>query len=323
MTKPFRFGYQSFNATSAKEWREKARRAEELGYSSFLLADHYIGPGPALAATNHPVQDVAAIPAAAVAAEATDHIKVGFRVLCIDNRNAAVLAKELATLDFLSEGRLEIGLGAGWLRGEYDAMGVPFDPPGVRIARLEETVQVVRAHMADGEIDVRGEHVHVTGFEGVPKPVQQPCPPIMIGGGGQRVLELAGRVADIVSLNFNNRAGMIGPDGLLSSTAAETDSKLGWIRSGAGARFDEIEIEVGAYFTFVTDDAATMAESFGAMFGLETAQMLEHPHALFGTVDAICELLEERRDRYGISYITVTDASAEAFAPVVERLAGR
>jgi probable F420-dependent oxidoreductase len=323
MTKPFRFGCQSFNASSAKEWREKARRAEELGYSSFLLADHYLGPGPALAATNHPLQDVAAIPAAAVAAEATDHIKVGFRVLCIDNRNAAVLAKELATIDMLSEGRLEIGLGAGWLKGEYDAMGVPFDPPGVRIQRLAETIEVIRAHMGDGEIDVKGEHVIVSGFEGAPKPVQSPCPPIMIGGGGKKVLTLAGAVADIVSLNFNNRSGVIGPDGILTSTAAETEAKLGWIRAGAGDRFDDIEIEVGAYFTFVTDDASSMASSFGAMFGLDEAQMLEHPHGLFGTVDGICDQLEERRARYGISYVTVGDSVMDAFAPVVERLAGR
>ena len=322
MTKPFRFGCQSFNATSAKDWREKARRAEALGYSSFLLADHYLGPGPALAATNHPVQDVAAIPAAAFAAEATDHIKVGFRVLCIDNRNPAVLAKELATIDMLSEGRLEIGLGAGWLKGEYEAMGVPFDPPGVRIERLAETIEVIRAHMGGGEIAVNGTHVSVNGFEGAPKPVQQPCPPIMIGGGGQRVLTLAGRVADIVSLNFNNRAGVIGPDGVLTSTAAETDSKLGWIRAGAGDRFDDIEIEVGAYFTFVTDDAKGMASTFGSMFGLDEEQMLEHPHGLFGTVDSICDQLEERRERFGISYVTVGDSAVEAFAPVVERLTG-
>jgi alkanesulfonate monooxygenase SsuD/methylene tetrahydromethanopterin reductase-like flavin-dependent oxidoreductase (luciferase family) len=164
MARPFRFGIQSFTASSPAAWREQARRAEALGYSVMNLADHVIGPGPALTPTNHPVQDVAAIPAMAVALEATSTLRVGCRVLCVDYRNPVVLPKELATLDWFSGGRLEVGLGAGWLDGEYGAMGVPFDPPPVRLARLEEHIAVLRACFADGQVDVTGAHVHAVGF---------------------------------------------------------------------------------------------------------------------------------------------------------------
>ncbi|MBJ7368391.1 MAG: LLM class flavin-dependent oxidoreductase, partial [Ilumatobacteraceae bacterium] len=214
MKKPFRFGVQGYAPASAGEWRALARKAESLGFSSFHLADHVIGPGPALAATGHPVQTVAAIPAMAVAAEATTTIKIGCRVLCVDYRNPVMLAKELATLDFFSEGRLEIGLGAGWLQNEYDAMGITFDRAGVRLDRLEEVIALIRASSADGELNMAGKHVHAVGFEAVPKPIQRPMPPIMIGGGAQRILGIAGREADIVSLNFNNSSGKLGPEGI-------------------------------------------------------------------------------------------------------------
>lgn len=326
MTHPFRFGWQAFNAENAADWRDKARRAEALGYSSFMVADHYLGPGPSLAATNHPVQNIAAVPAMAVAAEATSTIKVGARVMCIDYRNPAVLVKEMATLDFFSEGRLEFGIGAGWLQGEYEAMGVPWDPAGVRIDRLGDVVRMAKLLMADGEVNFQSEKdtskVRATGFEGLPKTVQRPHPPIMIGGGARRVLQLAGREADIVSLNFDNSSGKIGP-GVAISDADATDQKIEWIREGAGDRFDQLELEIGAYFTFVTDQQQAMAEAMAPRFGLSVERMLTHPHALIGDVDQICDELERRRERYGISYITVGDTAGDAFAPVVERLAGK
>ena len=146
--------------------------------------------------------------------------------------------------------------------------------------------------------------------------------PIMVGGGSPRVLRLAGREADIVSLNFNNRAGMIGPDGVSMSTEAETQKKVRWIREGAGERFDELEIEIGAYFTFVMDDPAPVLGQFAQMFGMTEDEMRVHPHALFGSVDTICDELERRRELHGISYITVNRETMEPFAPVVARLAG-
>ena len=321
--RPFRFAVQSFSAESGSAWRERARRVEELGYACLHLADHIIGPGPALERSQHPLQELAAVPAMAVAAEATSTLRVGCRVFCQDYRHPAVLAKEAATLDLFSEGRLELGLGAGWLEPEYAALGMRFDPPRVRIDRLAETVALVKAHMSGTPIDQSGEHVEVHEYTGVPLPVQRPHPPIKIGGGSRRVLALAGREADIVSLNFNNRAGVLGAEGVKLSTSSETERKLGWVREGAGARMADLEIEIGAYFTFVGDGGDAAAKGMAGAFGLTEEEMRAHPHGLFGSVDSICQELERRRERFGISYITVTDDVMEAFAPVVERLAGQ
>lgn len=322
MARPFRFGVQSYAPESAAQWRAQARRAEELGFSTFSVADHVIGPGPALKPTNHPVQTIAAIPAMAVAAEATSTIRIGSRVLCNDYRNPVMLAKELATLDFFSDGRLELGLGAGWLENEYNAIGVPFDSAGIRLDRLEETITLLRAAFADGEINQSGTHVHAVGFEAVPKPVQQPAPPLMIGGGSPRVLAIAGRVADIVSLNFDNSSGRLGPEGMQSSTAELTAEKISWIERAAGDRFADIELEIGAYFTIVTDDATT-ASKMAAMFGLGADDFATHPHALIGSVDSIIDQLIDRRERYGISYVTFPASAMEAVAPIVARLANQ
>jgi probable F420-dependent oxidoreductase len=323
MPHPFRFAVQSFSASSAKEWRERALRVEALGYATLHLADHVLGPGPAIASTNHPIQELAAVPAIAAAAAATSTLRVGCRVFCIDYRHPAILAKEAATLDLLSEGRLELGLGAGWLRAEYEALGLRFDPTPVRIARLAETIAAVKAACTGEPLAMAGEHVRLSGFAARPLPVQRPHPPLLVGGGSRRVLELAAREADIVSLNFNNRSGAIGPDGVRSGTAAATARKIEWIRNAAGPRFARLELEIGAYFTFVQEGAAKIAEGMGRALGLTTEEMLTHPHGLFGSVDAVCEELLRRREAYGISYVTVPDNALEAFAPVVARLAGR
>ena len=323
MSKPFRFGLQAYAPASAKDWRDLARKAESLGFSSFHLADHVIGPGPALNATGHPVQTVAAIPAMAVAAEATRTIKVGCRVLCIDYRNPVMLAKEAATLDFFSDGRLELGLGAGWLQNEYEAMGIPFDRAGVRIDRMEEVIELLRASFAEGELNIDGRHVHAVGFEAVPKPVCKPGPPLMIGGGAKRVLTIAGREADIVSLNFDNSSGKLGAEGIGSSTAELTEQKIRWVREGASDRFADIELEIAAYFTVVTPDGAGTRAKMAPMFGMTPEVLAEHPHALIGSVDEICDRIVERRERYGISYVSFGASAVDAVAPVIERLAGK
>jgi probable F420-dependent oxidoreductase len=320
--RPFRFGVQSFSASSGDEWRDRARRIEELGYSTLSLADHFIGPGPAPVATSHPPQGLAAGPAMAVAAEATTRLRVGCRVYCNDYRHPVMLAKEAASLDLFSNGRLEMGIGAGWLEGEYLAAGIPFDRPGQRIDRLAEAVPLIKALMAEGEVSFKGEHYQVEGFAGAPKPVQKPHPPIMIGGGGRRVLSLAAREADIVSFNFNNRSGVLGADGVQTSTAELTAQKVEWVKHAAGDRFDQLELEIGAYFTFVGDHAGAMAEGMGNAFGLSPEAMKEHPHGLFGSVDDICDELIRRRELYDISYVTVGDMQMEEFAPVVAKLAG-
>jgi probable F420-dependent oxidoreductase len=231
------------------------------------------------------------------------------------------LAKEVATLDFFSEGRLELGLGAGWLQNEYEAMGIPFDRAGVRLDRMEEVIGLLRASFAEGELNIDGTHVHAVGFEAVPKPVR--VPPLMIGGGAKRVLTIAGREADIVSLNFDNSSGKLGPAGIGSSTAELTMQKIGWVKEGAGARFDQIEIEIAAYFTIVTPDGDGTRAKMAPMFGMTPEVLAEHPNALIGSVDEICDRIVERREKFGISYVSFGASVIDAVAPVIDRLAGK
>jgi probable F420-dependent oxidoreductase len=319
-TTPFRFGVQAFSAESPAAWRDLARRAEDLGYSALHLADHYIGPGPQLASTNHPLQQLAAIPAMTVAAEATTTLRIGCRVFCVDYHVPTVLVKNAATIDWFSGGRLEFGLGAGWLAAEYEAMGIPLDPAPQRISRLEEMIDLTRALLAPGEVQHHGAELTAFGFQGEP---QRPDGvPIMVGGGSRRVLQLAGRMADIVSLNFDNRSGVIGPVGVGSGTAERTAEKVRWVAEGAAQAGRPLpELEIGAYFTFVVPNAEEVAGGFGRAMGLSAEEVLTHPHALIGTVDQICDELQRRREQYGITYVTVNGSSLEAFAPVVARLA--
>ncbi len=323
MVRPFRFAVRSSQVSSGLDLREKARQAEDLGYYAYHVTDHVLGPGEAMAQAGHAGSGLAVVPALMALADATDHLRVGSRVICLDFHHPVVLANEMATIDLFSEGRLELGLGAGWLANEYRAMGIPFDAASTRIARLAEAVRLIKLLFGDGPVSFHGEHFHVEGFEGAPKPAQRPRPPIVIGGGAQRVLQLAGREADIVSLNYNNWSGVLGPDGVQRSTAAFTLQKIEWIRQGAGARFDELEIDIGIYYTAVTDDPHGVAERMSSGYGLTPADMMEHPHALIGSPRAICDELERRRELYGISYVAIGADAALAFAPVVRQLAGK
>ena len=258
----------------------------------------------------------------AMAAEATSTLKIGCRVFCCSYRPAAVLVKEAMTIDFLSDGRLELGLGAGWIKGEYDAIGVPYDTIGRRIDRLEETLKIAKAHRTGDIINIEGEQSRAVGFEGAPRPVGPV--PIMIGGGSPRVLRLAGREADIVSINFNNKAGKMDRGGVAEfSTAKGTADKIRWIQEGAGARIDDIEIEIGIYFAAVTDNQKATAEVMAAELGMDVATFMSFPHALVGSVDYMCEELERRRELYGINYVSILDRCVDGFAPVVARLNGK
>jgi probable F420-dependent oxidoreductase len=320
--RPFRFAAQAFEATSAKEWSDIARRVEDLGYSTLFTTDHYFGPGTIADASGHRPVDVAPISAMAMAAAATTSLRVGCRVFNVDLHQPVVLAKELATLDMLTEGRVEVGLGAGWVAAEYEGLGVPMDSAGVRIARLGEVVEVLKAHWSGDEVSVDGTYVHASGFAGLPRPVQQPHPPIFIGGGRQKILTLAGRLADIVSFNFDNSAGRLGSSSVASSGAEQTAQKVAWVREGAGDRFPEVELEIGAYFVAVQDDPGPAIAAMAGRFGVSEDEFASHPHALLGTVDAICETLEERREQFGFSYVTVAQRNLDELAPVVARLAG-
>lgn len=325
--KPFRFSLQSFNTDSPANWRALIAKTEALGYSTFFLADHFLSAGPALDSTFHPPQMLAALPAIAMALEQTTTLRVGCRVFCNDYHHPFMLAKEAATMDYLSGGRLEFGIGAGWIKNEYEAVNLPFDEFPARFDRFAEFVQAYKSFMSGEPLDLRGDSIRWSGFSGTPSPVQKPYPPLMIGGGSRKILEFAGQEADIVSLNFNNRAGMLGPDGMSSGMAAATAKKIDWIKRGAGARFGGIELEIGAYNTIITDHQMPTATAIANALGMQPEDILAHPHCLIGSVDFICDELQRRREAYGISYIAVLDDGqnnmVEAFAPVVARLAGK
>ena len=324
--RPFRFALQSFNTDSPADWRKLIEKTEDLGYSTFFLADHFLSAGPALDPTLHPPQLLGAVPAIAMALEQTTSLRVGCRVFCNDYRQPFMLAKEAATMDYLSGGRLEFGIGAGWIGNEYRAVGLPFDDFEDRFGRLREFVHAYKAFMSGEPLALDGDFIRWQGFHGTPAPAQQPWPPLMIGGGSRKILQFAGAEADIVSLNFNNRSGALGPEGMNSGLAAATARKVEWVRSGAGPRQDDIELEIGAYNTIVTDHPQAAAQALGDALGMDADDILGHPHCLIGSVNLICEELERRREAYGISYVTVLDDGhndmVEVFAPVVARLAG-
>jgi len=319
---PFRFAVQAFDATSGKEWFDIARRTEGLGYTTLFTTDHYFGPGSIASTSGHRPVDVAPIAAMTAAAGVTNVLRVGCRVFNVDLHHPVVLAKELATLDMLSDGRLEVGLGAGWVAAEYEGLGVTMDSPGVRIERLGEVVDVLKAHWSGLDLEVDGAYFHASGFAGRPDPVQKPHPPIFIGGGRPRILRLAGRLADIVSVNFDNSAGRLGSSSVATSGAEQTEQKLQWVRDGAGHRFEQIELEIGAYFVSVSDEPQDALTAMATRFGVDEAEFATHPHALIGTVDSICDTLQERRERFGLSYVTVPQRNMDEFAPVVKRLTG-
>lgn len=310
MTKPFRFGVQCGGSPSAVAWRTLARRAEDLGYATLYVPDHFVETV------------MAPMVAMACAAEATTTLRVAALVFGNDFKHPAVLAKEMATLDVLSEGRTELGIGAGWLKADYDAIGLPYDRPGARIARLEEALRVIKDAWSPGPRSFGGAHYAITEYDGLPKPLQQPHPPILVGGGGQRILTLAGREADIVGINPNLRRGAISDDAAKTSLASLTDQKIEWVRGGAGERFDSLELQIRYFLAAITDDRDGFAATIAPAVGLTPEDALASSLALVGTVDEVCDQLVERRERWGVSYVVIGDDQLDAFAPVVERLAG-
>ncbi|MET9387064.1 TIGR03621 family F420-dependent LLM class oxidoreductase [Streptomyces sp. NPDC002928] len=316
---PFRFAVQATKATSAKEWRETARSVQDLGYSTLFLADHYLGPGPAQREARWPAQHLAPVAAMATAAAVTDTLRVGCRVFCVDYHVPGVLAKEAATLDLLSDGRLEFGIGAGWSEPEYRAMGLPFAPAGRRVDKLCEVVALLKAQWSGEPLDLRGEYVTAVDHAGLPLPVQRPGPPIMIGGSRRRVLSFAAREADIVSLanvpfDAHNDAGR--------TPQEEAAHRYGLVRDAAGGRIGGLEIESSPFFARLTDDPASAADRVARSLGVPADGLLDHPNVLIGEEDEIVDRLQERRARFGANYITVQQNEAERFAPVVARLTG-
>jgi probable F420-dependent oxidoreductase len=259
------------------------------------------------------------------AADATTTLRVGTLVFDNDYKHPVVLAKECATLDLLTGGRFELGLGAGWMRTDYDHAGMPFDENAVRVDRMEEGLAVLKGLFADGPFSFEGEHYRITDMDGRPKPATRPHPPILIGGGGRRVLGIAAREADIVGINPAIKGGQVDQQSIEDATAAATDRKSAWLRELAGERYADIEVNCLSLATTITataEETALVAEGMAGLFGLSAAEALEVPHAIVGTVDEVVASLQARRDRWDMSYVVVQEPALDAFAPVVARLAG-
>ena len=307
--RPFRFGVQASNAASRSEWVSLAQRTEGNGYSTLTMPDHF-------------GDQLAPMPAMMTAADATTELRVCALVFDNDYKHPIVLAKELATMDLLSDGRVEIGLGAGWMASDYEQLGIPYDAAGVRIDRFVEGLHIIKQCMQPEPFSHIGAHYAVTGYNGLPKPVQAKVP-VLIGGGGKRVLGIAAREADIVGINPSMHAGVIGPEAFEHMTAAAVDEKIAVVQAAAGVRMAEIELNVRAFLVNVTDDGVGARSRLAGMLGVADEMLLSSPFALIGSPAELTERLLERRERWGFSYVIVGAEDVETFAPVVAALAGK
>ena len=306
-TRPFRFAIQAQRADSAREWREKARKIEALGYDVLLMADHF-GPQFGIA------------PALAVAAEATRTLRIGQLVLQNDLRHPALLAKDVATLDLLSEGRFELGIGAGGsYPPDFDWTGIPFDPAPIRVDRLRESIAVLKGLFADGPFNFRGTHFCITDYDGMPKPVQKPWPPILIGAGGRRMMELAAREADIIGL-----LPSMGPTGgdfsLDEMTVPGLEQKVDFIRSVAPERFDSIEFNSLTQVLDVTDNRQASIERLSKEWEQDPANWRDSPFLLIGSEQSIADDIRAYRETLGFTYFVLRDHMMDDFARILARL---
>jgi len=305
-----RFAVQLLGAPDGSAWASLAKKAEELGFDVVSLPDH-LG------------EQFAPLPALTAAACATTRLRLSMFVLANDMRHPGVLAKEVATLDVLSGGRVELGLGAGWDQGEYAALGIPFDRPSVRIARLEESVRAIRALLAGEAVSAQGDHYRLQGLSVRPGPVQPGGVPIVLGGGGRKMLSLAGRLGDIVSVatenNGRNDPSVLGP-GLRRSAVAD---QVSWVRQAAGGRFDQIELNLRVRMASIGCDREAEARTAAEGTDCSADDLLGSPFFLLGRVDEVADQLLRTRDELGISYFTVSQRHMDEMAPVVARVAGR
>jgi probable F420-dependent oxidoreductase len=307
-TYPMRFGLlQMSPVPSGKWWRDRARQVEQLGFSTLLLSDHF---------DRSPVAPLAAMSAAAAA---TDRLIVGTLVLNNDLRHPAVLAKELATIVLLSDGRLEVGIGAGWMTADYRQIGTEAAPASRRIHRLEEAVGMLRALLHEKEVTHHGDHYRLESMHPVPVRVGSQTR-ILIGGGGPRILALAGRAADIVSINWNVGAGTMGLQAISSGTPEATDEKLGWVRAAAAGR--PLELHLQCYLLRITDRPLDAVSTWLRSIGAEAADpvvVARSPHILVGSENAVLERMEEIQTLWGVSYLSFYDKALFEAAPLIER----
>lgn len=308
MTAPIRFS-ASLGKIPTNQIIATAQRAEELGYYSVTIPDHLDDqPAPLIALT--------------AAAASTSTIRFLPLVLANDYREPVILAKELATIDALSGGRLEVGLGAGWMTADYDFAGIENLSPGTRIRRLSESVDIITKLMAGEQVDVDGEFYSVHGTLGTPHAVQPDGVKVMLAGGKQKMLTLAGEKADIIGINPGLTAGVIDERAGRDATLERTDQKIEWVREGAGDRFDSLIFQTRIHLAMITDDREAVAQEMAPLLGISTEEALASPHALVGSVDQVVDEVQRWRDRWGFSYVSINAEMMEDFAPVVEALNG-
>lgn len=315
--RPFRFGVLCEQMDTQRAWVTRARQVEDAGYTTLLIRDHFIA---------EPFGDqFAPLIALMAVADATTTLRVGNLVLDNDYRHPVILAKEAATLDVLSHGRFELGLGAGWAKGEYEQAGLPFDAPGVRVSRLEEALQVLKGLWAPGLLTFSRTHYTIDHLDGFPKPVQRPHPPILVGASGKRMLALAAREANIIGFLTGDYSTGVEVDDPLKRVGAAVAQKIAWVRQAAGERFDDLELSM--VLTVVrSEDQQRAAEQLAAARGwssIAAEHVLDMPSVVIGPVEQMVEQLYQRRERYGFSYYIVTDQHMQTLAPVVAQLAGK
>ncbi len=290
-------------------WAESACELESLGYSTLFVPDHFHeGYGP--------------IMAMATAAMATSTLKVASLVFDCDFRHPAVLSRELASIDLMSAGRLEVGLGAGYMLTDYDRSGIVMDPPKVRVDRLIEHTTVLKALFADGPVTFTGDHYRINDLEGTPKPHTPGGPPIILAGGGKRMMRFAGSTADIVGVNPSIHSGKADSASAQDGLPARIDEKFEWVREGAGDRFDDLEFNAWMSVSEITDDPQPLIERVCRRFDAPPADVLASPLIVIGTESEIIDRLHERRERWGYSYLTIQGHKAHEFARLVRRIAG-
>lgn len=304
----FRFGVQAAQPIDRDGWRSVAQQAEALGYGTFTMSDHFdnaLSPFPALA----------------VAAEATTTLRLGTWVLGNDFRHPAVVARDAATLDALCDGRFELGLGAGWMTSDYATTGIALDSPGTRIDRLREATTIIRGLLAGETVTFSGKFYTVSELKSTISPTQSPRTPIVMGGGGQKMLRVAGEFSDVVGVNPNLSSGAIDAQSAADGTAERTDTKIGWIKQGAGERFDAIELHTRVHFAAIVDDPHATAAAISESVGMTAEAVLASPHILIGTRSSLVEKIQGIRERFGITYFTWGADAMETMAPVVADLA--
>jgi len=315
--RPFRFGVLCEQMSTRQAWVELARQIEDTGYATMLIRDHVVA---------EPFGDqFAPLVALMAAADATSALRVGTLVLNNDYRHPVLLAREAATLDVLSQGRLELGLGAGWARYEYEQAGIPFDPPGARVSRLQETVQILKGLWSSEPLTFSGTSYRIAQLRGFPRPVQHPHPPLLLGAGGRRMLELAAREADIIGFLMGNYSSGVEVDDPQMRIEAAIEQRLAWVRQAAGERFPDLELSLvlTAVLTGDQQQAARQIRQDRGWGDISVSQILEMPSFAIGSHAQMVEQLCLRRERYGFSYYIVADDQMQQFAPVVARLAGR